>query len=156
MMKISEKKKINHKLEETIAIISLIAKLILKDFAQYLEKFKIKPFKKINDSYITDEDLILRENIRIFKESEIFLTDCFLVYKSLSKQLEDMVFSLKEFHNLRHFIARARFNFSALISNLKNQERHFVKDNEVTTIYIIYYIFIGIRKVFKYQNYIKK
>ena len=107
----------------------------MSDFVTYLSKFKIKKIKPPPTNFIENEDITLRDNIALLKECQQFLTECFGVYKSLSKQLEDLIFTLKEFHDLRHYITRARYNFNSIICQIKNYETNYNKDNEVLILY---------------------
>jgi len=92
--------------------------------------------RKLEDSYISDENINLTSNIHTFKTVTDFFYECYKAYKALTNQLDDLVFTHREFTELRQYMSRARMNLSYLLNALKNYEKNFIQDEEVYEKYI--------------------
>ncbi len=97
----------------------------------FLNKFNIKPMRKLEDSWVAEEFDNLNSNIIIFRTVTEFFVECYQAYKALINQLDDLLFSHKEFTELRQYISRARMNLSNLSNTLKNHENNFIHDTQV-------------------------
>ena len=87
--------------------------------------------RKLEDSYINDETENLESNITTFLTVTEFFIECFKAYKALTTQLDDLVFTHKEFTELQQYISRARMNLSHITNALKNHEKNFIHDSKV-------------------------
>ena len=115
--------KYNKYLEETIGIIILLPQLLLNEFYHYAEKLhgiNVPDKRKFKEKYIFDEVECLFENNKVLNEVFDFFNNCFEIYLTLSKEVEDMFLKSKNFENLMTIIEKERYDISSAISCAEN------------------------------------
>jgi len=125
--------KYNKIIEETCGLMMEIPNIMLSDFNQFLEKFvAFKPpnVSRLKDKIVENEEENFISNCKLLSDNNLYLKSCFDVYNILIKQVDDMFIPQKTFNKLAQFMARARFNISALIMNFKNQIKKMKEDNK--------------------------
>ena len=126
--------KYNKYLEETIGIILLLPQLLLLEFYHYVEKLNginVPDKRKFKEKYIFDEVECLFENNKILNEVVDFFNNCFEIYLTLVKEVEDMFLKSKNFENLMTIIEKARYDISSAISCAENAISNFENDIEL-------------------------
>ena len=123
--------KYNKYLEETIGIIILLPQLLLNEFYHYAEKLhgiNVPDKRKFKEKYIFDEVECLFENNKVLNEVFDFFNNCFEIYLTLSKEVEDMFLKSKNFENLMTIIEKARYDISSAISCAENAISNYEND----------------------------
>ena len=119
---------INKTLEETCALLSLIPKIILKDYYIHCDKFISLPEPKkeyLFNRIINNETDCFNDNIRLLLRIVNFIRACFEVYIQLCNQVdEEMLIAKNEFEILRIIFAKSRY----YIDNLTNFAKNMLKD----------------------------
>jgi hypothetical protein len=103
--------KINKCLEETCGILLLLPQLLFLEFYRFIKKFKninVPDNNKFNEQYIFDEVECLFYNNNLLSEVSDFFKNCFQVYSSLVKEVEELILKPKNFENLITIIEKAR------------------------------------------------
>ena len=110
---------LNKLIEETSALYIEISHLIVKDFESFLYiKHKLSPCspsEMIEGAKVTDEKVEFDVDIKLLNECTKFLSSSYEIYLVLSRQSK-YIFPMKKFIKIRHFLNRARFNISNLVS----------------------------------------
>jgi len=123
--------KYNKYLEETIGIILLLPQLFLLEFYHYVEKLNhinVPDKRKFKDKYIFDEVECLFENNKILNDVVDFFNNCFEIYLTLVKEVDDMFLKPKNFDNLMSIIEKARYDISSAISCAENSISNYEND----------------------------
>ena len=119
---------INKTLEESCALLSLIPKIILKDYYIHCDKFISLPEPKkeyLFNRIINNETDCFNDNIRLLLRIVNFIRACFEVYIQLCNQVdEEMIIAKNEFEILRIIFAKSRY----YIGNLTNFAKNMLKD----------------------------
>ena len=114
---LSLKNKINYNksLEEACGLLLLLPQLILLEFYKYIEKYEKlnRPDKKkFKDKYIFDEISCLNYNNNLLTEVSDYFANCFEVYLTLVKEVDNMSLKPKHFKNALSAFEKARFDIS--------------------------------------------
>ena len=119
---------INKTIEETCALLSLIPKIILKDYYIYCDKFISLPEPKRElyfNKVINNEMDCFDDNVKLLYRVVNFLTASFEVYNQLVNQVdEEMLIAKSEFETLRTIFEKCRY----YIGNLTNFANNMLKD----------------------------
>lgn len=120
--------KINKTLEETCALLSMIPKIILKDYYIHCDKFISLPEPRkeyLFNKVINNETECFSDNIKLLFKIVNFIKACFEVYVQLSNQVdEEMLIAKNDFEILRIIFAKSRY----YIGNLTNFVNNMLKD----------------------------
>ena len=130
-MPLTFKVRINKCLEETCGILLLLPQLLFLEFYRFIEKFKninVPDKNKFTEQYIFDEVECLFYNNDLLSEVTDFFKNCFQVYSSLVKEVEELILKPKNFENLIIIIEKARYNVSNLISSSENGIKNYEND----------------------------
>ena len=130
-MPLNFKVRINKCLEETCGILLLLPQLLFLEFYRFIKKFKninVPDNNKFNEQYIFDEVECLFYNNNLLSEVSDFFKNCFQVYSSLVKEVEELILKPKNFENLITIIEKARYNVSNLISSSENGIKNYEND----------------------------
>ena len=130
---LSLKNKINYNqyLEEACGLILLLPQLILLEFYKYIEKYEKlnRPDKnKFKDKYIFDEISCLNYNNNLLTEVSEYLKNCFEVYLTLVKEVNDMSLKPKIFKNALSAFEKARFDISYICNIAETAMNNYIKD----------------------------
>lgn len=113
---------LNKLLEETSALYIEISHLIIKDFESFLYiKHRLNPCSppEMKDGVeVTDEKLEFGVNIKLLNECTKFLNSSYEIYLVLNRQTNSII-PMRKFIKIRHFLNRARYNISNLVSIAK-------------------------------------
>ena len=119
---------INKTLEETCALLSLIPKIILKEYYMYCDKFISFPEPKREFLYsrvINNEMDCFKENIILLYKISSFIKATFEVYIQLVNQVdEEMIISKNDFEILKAIFEKCRY----YVGNLINFANNMLKD----------------------------
>ena len=119
---------INKTLEETCALLSLIPKIILKEYYMYCDKFISFPEPKREFLYsrvINNEMDCFKENIILLYKISSFIKATFEVYIQLVNQVdEEMIISKNDFEILKAIFEKCRY----YVGNLTNFANNMLKD----------------------------
>ena len=119
---------INKTLEESCALLSLIPKIILKDYYVYCDKFISLPEPKkeyLFNKVITNETEWFNDNILLLYKIINFIKASFAVYVQLVNQIEEeMLIARNEFEILKNIFEKCRY----YIGNLTNFANNMLKD----------------------------
>ena len=119
---------INKTLEETSALLSLIPKIILKEYYMYCDKFISFPEPKREFLYsrvINNEMDCFKENIILLYKISSFIKATFEVYIQLVNQVdEEMIISKNDFEILKAIFEKCRY----YVGNLINFANNMLKD----------------------------
>ena len=111
--------KLNILIEETSALYIEISHLVIKDFESFLlEKHKLptcSPPEMIDGVEVTDEKFEFGTDIKLLNECTKFLTSSYEIFLVLNKQ-SNYIIPMKKFVKIRHYLNRARYNISNLVS----------------------------------------
>ena len=127
------KEKINVTLEETCGLLLQLSKLLLMDFAEYLERFvsiQLPTADKLKKQEVKDETNTFKANCQIFAEVSLYFKGCFEVYNLLIKQIDDLILPRSTFLKVSQFLARSRLNVSTLVFSAKGITDNYRKDEE--------------------------
>ena len=114
---LSLKNKINYNksLEEACGLLLLLPQLILLEFYKYIEKFEnlnMPDKNKFKDKYIFDELSCLNYNNNLLSEVTEYFQNCFEVYLTLVKEVDDMSLKPKSFKNALSAFEKTRYDIS--------------------------------------------
>ena len=119
---------INKTLEETSALLSLIPKIILKDYYIYIDKFisLSDPHREFYFTRIINNEMeCFNENVKILYKVVNFIKASFEVYIQLVNQVdEEMLIVKNEFEVLKTIFEKSRY----YIGNLTNFANNMLKD----------------------------
>ena len=119
---------INKTLEETCALLSMIPKIILKEYYMYCDKFISLPEPKREfffNKVINNEMECFNENIIILYKVANFIKASFEVYVQLVNQVdEEMIIPKNEFEILKAIFEKCRY----YVGNLTNFANNMLKD----------------------------
>ena len=119
---------INKTLEETCALLSLIPKIILKEYYMYCDKFISFPEPKREFLYsrvINNEMDCFKENIILLYKISSFIKATFEVYIQLVNQVdEEMIISKNDFEIVKAIFEKCRY----YVGNLINFANNMLKD----------------------------
>ena len=119
---------INKTLEESCALLSLIPKIILKEYYVYCDKFISLPEPKkeyLFNKVITNETEWFNDNILLLYKIVNFIKASFAVYVQLVNQIEEeMLIARNEFEILKNIFEKCRY----YIGNLTNFANNMLKD----------------------------
>ena len=119
---------INKTLEETCALLSLIPKIILKDYYIYSDKFISFPEPKRElyfNKTINNETECFNDNMKMLYKVVNFLRASFEVYNQLVNQVDEEMHIIKsEFETLRTIFEKCRY----YVGNLTNFVNNMLKD----------------------------
>ena len=119
---------INKTLEETSALLSLIPKIILKDYYIYIDKFisLSDPYREFYFTRIINNEMeCFNENVKILYKVVNFIKASFEVYIQLVNQVdEEMLIVKNEFEVLKTIFEKSRY----YIGNLTNFANNMLKD----------------------------
>ena len=119
---------INKTLEETCALLSLIPKIILKDYYIYSDKFISLPEPKRElyfNKTINNETECFNDNMKMLYKVVNFLRASFEVYNQLVNQVDEEMHIIKsEFETLRTIFEKCRY----YVGNLTNFVNNMLKD----------------------------
>ena len=119
---------INKSLEESCALLSLIPKIILKEYYTYCDKFISLPDPKkeyLFNKIINNETECFNDNILLLYKIVHFIKASFAVYVQLVNQVEDEMFIVKnEFEILKNILEKCRY----YVGNLTNFANNMLKD----------------------------
>ena len=118
----------NKTLEETCALLSLIPKIILKEYYIYVDKFisLADPHREFYFTRITNNEIeCFNENVKILYKVVNFIKASFEVYIQLVNQVdEEMLIVKNEFEVLKVIFEKSRY----YIGNLTNFANNMLKD----------------------------
>lgn len=130
-MSLKAKVKMNKAIEETCGILLLLPQLLLLEFYHFIEKFesvhKIDK-DKLRDKYITDEDECFNFNAQLLTEMMDFFKSCLEVYRTLVKEVDNMMLKPKKFENVITILEKARFNISSVVMRANNAIKNYDSD----------------------------
>ena len=119
---------INKTLEESCALLSLIPKIILKEYYIYCDKFISLPEPKkeyLFNKIINNETECFNDNILLLYKIVNFIKASFAVYVQLVNQIEEeMLIAKNEFEILKNIFEKCRY----YIGNLTNFANNMLKD----------------------------
>ena len=133
-LSLKDKISLNKALEEACGLLLLLPKLILLEFYKYIEKFdnlSIPDKRKFKDKYIFDEVSCLYYNDNLLSEVSEFFKNCFEVYLTLVKEVDDMSLKEKNFKNAITAFEKARFDIGLAINIGENAMDTFKEDVSV-------------------------
>ena len=126
---------INKTLEESCALLSMIPKIILKDYYIYCDKFISLPEPKkeyLFNKTITNETDCFNDNIKLLFKIVNFIRACFEVYIQLCNQVdEEMLIAKSEFEILRIIFAKCRYYIGNVTNFVKNMLKDFYFDKNL-------------------------
>ena len=126
---------INKTLEEMSAILSLVPKIILKEYYIYCDKFISIPEPKkeyIFNKIITNESECFNDNIKILYKIANFIKACFEVYIQLCSQVnEEMLLSKNDYDVLKAIFEKCRYYIGNLINFANNILKDYYFDKKI-------------------------
>ena len=127
--------KIKKTLEESFALLSMIPKIILKDYYIYCDKFISLPEPRkeyLFNKIIYNEKEYFKDNIKLMFKIVNFIRACFEVYMQLWNQVdEEMLIAKNDFEILRIICAKCRYYIGNLINFVKNMLKDFYFDKNL-------------------------
>lgn len=129
-------------LEESYMLLMEITKLLIDDFVKFLENIiDIRPpnLNAVNFKPITKEINGLIQNANLFNEVSEYFLNCYEVYNTLIKQVDNMVLRYKDFIMVLQFFSRCRMNVSKLTYYCDNYVNNYMKDKDLMSKYLSKY-----------------
>lgn len=123
---------INKCIEETIAFINMINRIILKHKSDYyddlLSHSNIDMNIELQTQSITNEVECFICNIKLLCKLSSCLTKCFEMYLHCVKKVNEFVITLKNFEVLRQVLQKTRYNVNVIIQSGKGALKDFYYD----------------------------
>ena len=131
---LTQKINYNKSLEETIGILVLLPKLLLKDFYELINKSYgsiIPKEKKFEDKYVFDEVENLKDNNKLFYEIIEYFQESYKVFQTVVKEFDKVLFKENDFNKIISCFERARYNISYINNSSENAFDIYKKDLEI-------------------------
>jgi hypothetical protein len=131
---LTQKINYNKSLEETIGILVLLPKLLLKDFYELINKSYgsiIPKEKKFEDKYVFDEVENLKDNNKLFYEIIEYFQESYKVFQTVVKEFDKVLFKENDFNKIISCFERARYNISFINNSSENAFDIYQKDLEI-------------------------